>query len=295
MITVIDRTLSILKSPSSPEALRRLADAILRSGADVLELSEENYRILSTEKPDGRFLLRLERGSSPASFPGVKRFVSTGSAAGNVALSEEYIVKDVALLLSGAVPPVLRPVRLSLSTPTLDCHPGTLFSAIRETFLGHVEFAPHGDSGVATSLSAEWALSDGNMPVTTVAGVGGYASLSDLTVFLRSIRRRRPADRKRPLPFVRAPQFPQDVRLHGEQVFALVAQDLARGRQPHAPARALEKLYAETPFQIRDLLRDVRLGHPAHRGDFREIAHGGRRAEKFQASFDHVAPQKRVL
>ena len=34
------------------------------------------------------------------------------------------------------------------------------------------------------------------MPVTTVSGVGGYASLSDLTVFLRSIRRRRPAEKQ---------------------------------------------------------------------------------------------------
>ena len=70
MITVIDRTLSVLRNPSSPAALSRLADAILASGADVLEISEENYRILSQEKTDGRFLLRLERGSSPASFPG---------------------------------------------------------------------------------------------------------------------------------------------------------------------------------------------------------------------------------
>ena len=196
MITVIDRTLSVLKDPSSPSALRRLADAIFASGADVIEISESNYRILSQENPDGRSLLRLERGSSPASFPGVKRFVSTGSAAGNVVMSEEYIVNGLDLLLSGAVPAVLRPVRLSLSTPALDCSPVTLFSAIRSTFLGHIEFAPHGDSGIATSLCAEWALTDGNMPVTTVSGVGGYASLSDLTVFLRSIRRRRPAEKQ---------------------------------------------------------------------------------------------------
>ena len=196
MITVIDRTLSVLKDPSSPSALRRLADAIFASGADVIEISESNYRILSQENPDGRYLLRLERGSSPASFPGVKRFVSTGSAAGNVVMSEEYIVNGLDLLLSGAVPAVLRPVRLSLSTPALDCNPVTLFSAIRNTFLGHIEFAPHGDSGIATSLCAEWALSDGNMPVTTVSGVGGYASLTDLTVFLRSIRRRRPAEKQ---------------------------------------------------------------------------------------------------
>ncbi len=196
MITVIDRTLSVLKDPSSPSALRRLADAIFASGADVIEISESNCRILSQENPDGRYLLRLERGSSPASFPGVKRFVSTGSAAGNVVMSEEYIVNGLDLLLSGAVPAVLRPVRLSLSTPALDCSPVTLFSAIRSTFLGHIEFAPHGDSGIATSLCAEWALTDGNMPVTTVSGVGGYASLSDLTVFLRSIRRRRPAEKQ---------------------------------------------------------------------------------------------------
>ncbi|MBR6053029.1 MAG: hypothetical protein IKP55_04530 [Clostridia bacterium] len=196
MITVIDRTLSVLKDPSSPSALRRLADAIFASGADVIEISESNYRILSQENPDGRYLLRLERGSSPASFPGVKRFVSTGSAAGNVVMSEEYIVNGLDLLLSGAVPAVLRPVRLSLSTPALDCSPVTLFSAIRSTFLCHIEFAPHGDSGIATSLCAEWALTDGNMPVTTVSGVGGYASLSDLTVFLRSIRRRRPAEKQ---------------------------------------------------------------------------------------------------
>jgi len=198
MITVIDRTLSILKNPSSPSALRRFVDALFAAGADVIELSEENYRILSGENPEGRFLLRLERGSSPASFPGIKRFVSTGSAAGNVVMSEEYIVKNPDLLLSGTVPAVLRPVRLSFSTPLLDCNPGVFFSAIRNTFLGHIEFAPHGDTGVATSLSAEWALSDGNMPVTTVGGVGGYASLTDLTVFLRSIRRRRPAETQLP-------------------------------------------------------------------------------------------------
>lgn len=258
MITVIDRTLSVLRAPSSPEALRRLADAILRSGADVLELSEENYRILSTEKPDGRFLLRLERGSTPASFPGVKRFVSTGSAAGNVALSEEYIVKDVALLLSGAVPPVLRPVRLSLSTPTLDCHPGTLFSAIRETFLGHVEFAPHGDSGVATSLCAEWALSDGNLPVTTVRGVGGYASLSDLTVFLRSIRRRRPAE---------TPVSPEELLARFKEAFP--GEPIPESEMKVSPSSSihilkfrLEQLgFGASPDKLKSLSSKIRAGH----------------------------------
>ena len=258
MITVIDRTLSILKSPSSPEALRRLADAILRSGADVLELSEENYRILSTEKPDGRFLLRLERGSSPASFPGVKRFVSTGSAAGNVALSEEYIVKDVALLLSGAVPPVLRPVRLSLSTPTLDCHPGTLFSAIRETFLGHVEFAPHGDSGVATSLCAEWALSDGNLPVTTVAGVGGYASLSDLTVFLRSIRRRRPAE----TPFPAEELLVRLSEAFPDEPIPETEMKVSPSSSIHILKFRLEQLgFGGSPAKLKSLSSRIRAGH----------------------------------
>lgn len=258
MITVIDRTLSILKSPSSPEALRRLADAILRSGADVLELSEENYRILSTEKPDGRFLLRLERGSSPASFPGVKRFVSTGSAAGNVALSEEYIVKDVALLLSGAVPPVLRPVRLSLSTPTLDCHPGTLFSAIRETFLGHVEFAPHGDSGVAASLCAEWALSDGNLPVTTVAGVGGYASLSDLTVFLRSIRRRRPAE----TPFPAEELLARLSEAFPDEPIPETEMKVSPSSSIHILKFRLEQLgFGGSPAKLKSLSSRIRAGH----------------------------------
>ena len=258
MITVIDRTLSILGNPSSPAALRRLADAIFRSGADVLELSEDNYRILSGEIPDGRFLLRLERGSSPASFPGVKRFVSAGSAAGNVVMSEEYIVKNPDLLLSGAVPSVLRPVRLSLSTPSLDCDPGLLFSAIRNTFQGHIEFAPHGDAGVATSLCAEWALSDGNMPITTVSGVGGYASLTDLTVFLRSIRRRRPAEEQMPTP-----------ELLARLAEAFPAENVSRIEMKVSPSSSihilkfrLEQLgFGETPEKLKTLSSRIRSGH----------------------------------
>ncbi|MBR4336307.1 MAG: hypothetical protein IKP74_07625 [Clostridia bacterium] len=258
MITVIDRTLSILKAPSSPEALRRLADAIFQSGADVLELSEDNYRILSTEKPDGRFLLRLERGSSPASFPGVKRFVSTGSAAGNVVLSEEYIVKDASLILSGAVPPVLRPVRLSLSTPTLDCHPGTLFSAIRNTFLGHVEFAPHGDSGIATSLCAEWALSDGNLPVTTVSGIGGYASLSDLTVFLRSIRRRRPAE----TPFPAEELLARLSEAFPDEPIPASEMKVSPSSSIHILKFRLEQLgFGGSPAKLKSLSSRIRAGH----------------------------------
>ena len=259
MITVIDRTLSVLKNPSSPAALKRLADAILASGADVLELSEENYRILSQEKTDGRrCLLRLERGSTPAGFPGVKRFVSTGSASGNVVMSEEYIVKNLDLLLSGAVPAVLRPVRLSLSTPEVDCSPATLFSVIRETFLGHIEFAPHGDSGVATSLCAEWALTDGNMPVTTVAGVGGYASLSDLTVFLRSIRRRRPAEEQ--LSDVELLErlreaFPNETVEHAEM-------KVSPSSSIHILKFRLEQLgFGGSPAKLKTLSSKIRAGH----------------------------------
>ena len=259
MITVIDRTLSVLKNPSSPAALKRLADAILASGADVLELSEENYRILSQEKTDGRrYLLRLERGSTPAGFPGVKRFVSTGSASGNVVMSEEYIVKNLDLLLSGAVPAVLRPVRLSLSTPEVDCSPATLFSVIRETFLGHIEFAPHGDSGVATSLCAEWALTDGNMPVTTVAGVGGYASLSDLTVFLRSIRRRRPAEEQLSdaelLERLRE-AFPNETVVHAEM-------KVSPSSSIHILKFRLEQLgFGGSPAKLKTLSSKIRAGH----------------------------------
>ena len=258
MITVIDRTLSILEGPSSPSALCRLADAIYSSGADVLELSEDNYRILSGAIPDGRFLLRLNRGSSPASFPGIKRFVSTGSAAGNVVMSEEYIVKDPELLLSGAVPAVLRPVRLSLSTPTLDCSPALLFSAIRDTFLGHIEFAPHGDPGVATSLSAEWALSDGNMPVTAVGGVGGYASLPDLTVFLRSIRRRRPAEAQLPTEELYArlsEAFPN-------QPIAATEMKVSPSSSIHILKFKLEQLgFGASPAKLKSLSSRIRAGH----------------------------------
>ena len=258
MITVIDRTLSVLRNPSSPAALSRLADAILASGADVLEICEENYRILSQEKTDGRFLLRLERGSSPASFPGIKRFVSTGSAAGNVVMSEEYIVKNLDLLLSGTVPAVLRPVRLSLSTPTLDCSPALLFSAIRKTFLGHIEFAPHGDSGVATSLCAEWALTDGNMPVTTVSGVGGYASISDLTVFLRSIRRRRPAEEQLPAQELLArlsEAFPQENVARAEM-------KVSPSSSIHILKFRLEQLgFGNSPAKLKTLSSKIRAGH----------------------------------
>ena len=258
MITVIDRTLSILSHPSSPAALRRLADAIFASGADVLELSEENYRILSGENPDGRFLLRLERGSSPASFPGIKRFVSTGSASGNVVMSEEYIVKDPDLLLSGAVPAVLRPVRLSFSTPALDCNPGRLFAAIRNTFLGHIEFAPYGDSGVATSLCAEWALSDGNMPVTTVFGVGGYASLTDLTVFLRSIRRRRPAEAQLSEGKLRD----RFVEAFPDAQFARPEMKVSPSSSIHLLKFRLEQLgFGDTPAKLKSLSSRIRSGH----------------------------------
>ena len=168
-----------------------------------------------------------------------------------------YIV-TLDLLLSGTVPAVLRPVRLSLSTPTLDCSPALLFSAIRKTFLGHIEFAPHGDSGVATSLCAEWALTDGNMPVTTVSGVGGYASLSDLTVFLRSIRRRRPAEEQLPAQELLArlsEAFPQENVARAEM-------KVSPSSSIHILKFRLEQLgFGNSPAKLKTLSSKIRAGH----------------------------------
>ena len=192
MISVIDRTLSIVSGAKDPGALRRFAEGLFEIGADVLELSEENYAAFAGDFPAGNYTVRLSAGSSPASFPGIKRFVSSGSVSRNVVMSEEYYIRDVGMLLSGAIPPVLRPIRLSLSTPPRDFDVGRVYGALRETFLGFVEFSPYGDPGVATSLASEWILYGGNSVVTTLGGTGGFASLEEMMVFLRSVRRRRP-------------------------------------------------------------------------------------------------------
>ena len=191
MISVIDRTLSVLRDPKGKEELKRFAERLFSMGADVLELSEENYAALGGDLPAGNYVIRLRAGSSPASFPGIKRFVASGTVSRNVVMSEEYYVRELGTLLSHEIPPVLRPVRLSLATPALDFDVPRHFDAIRNTFLGHVEFSPCGDPGVATSLSHEWILFGGHSIVTTLGGVGGYASFEEVQFFLRSIRRRR--------------------------------------------------------------------------------------------------------
>ena len=66
-----------------------------------------------------------------------------------------------------------------------------MFRRYRESFLGFIELEPTGGVREATSLAAEWMVAGGSCAVGTVGGVGGFADVCELTVFLQTARRRR--------------------------------------------------------------------------------------------------------
>ncbi len=197
MISVIDRTLSTVNVNGDTEAVRAFISELFSAGVNVVELSEELYLRLDRKLPPrGKYILRLGKSADAEKYPEIHRFVAGGAAIGNVMVSEEYFIREGDALLSGGAVPLLRPIRLCLMAENSILDPQPLFAILRETFIGHIEFSPRGETGVTTMLAAEWILGDGSCVVVSLDGVGGYASLEDLLGFLCAVRRRRPvADR----------------------------------------------------------------------------------------------------
>ncbi len=191
MISVIDRTLSVVNVTGEPEAVRAFIAELFAVGVNIVELSEELYLRLDRKLPRGKYILRLGRSIDAGRYPEIHRFVASGVAVTNVTTSEDYFVREGDSILEGMTAPILRPIRLCLKAEPEMTDPQTIFSSLRETFLGHIEFSPRGVTGVATMLTAEWILGDGNCAVVTLGGIGGYASLEDVLGFLAAIRRRR--------------------------------------------------------------------------------------------------------
>ncbi len=194
MISVIDRTLSTVKVTGNSDAVRAFISGLFSAGVNIVELSEEVFLSLDRRLPaGGKYILRLSRSIDAERYPEIHRFVAGGAAIGNVTMSEDYFVREGDPILTGTASPLLRPIRLCLIVDGDMPDPQPTFLALRDTFLGYIEFSPRSSVGMATTLAAEWVLGDGNSVVATLGGVGGYASLEELIGFLRAVRRRRPA------------------------------------------------------------------------------------------------------
>ncbi len=194
MIAIIDRTLSCVNPVGTADELRDLMTSMFACGVNILEITEEMYHRLAGELPSaGKYILRLSHVEDAGKYPGVHRFVATGTTIGNMTFSEEYFFRAEDLTGEFVLSPHLRPVRLNVRVRAGGEDQETVFACLHRNYIGHIECSPQGDPGVATALACEWLTSGGNTVVTTQNAIGGYASFEETVRYLNVVRRRRPA------------------------------------------------------------------------------------------------------
>ena len=166
MIRIIDRTLSCLDGPPTPDrpALLRFLSLLTELDPGAIELSETMYRLLSPLPAYQSYVLRLSKAADAAKYPNIEDFVCPKEGAEDNDCQKLRIAG-----MSGAI---------------LGDHQ-QMFKRLKHR---SVEFCPTNRLHCATALAAEWAMSgagaDGGV-VTAFGGLGGFAATEELIMILR--------------------------------------------------------------------------------------------------------------
>lgn len=193
MIRITDMTISCLEDyEPSQEQLCSLFELLLATGVDRIELPAQVYGLLRPARPE-RITLRLDHPDEAALYPGISRFVCrrTGVQPNENVFTEVQLNdrKEISFLSRLGEAHNLRVVGLD----DLLCYEyETAFKNLKKQGKGRLEFCPEDDYSCATAAAVEWVISGGVDIVTTFGGIGGKASLEEVLLALRVIKRYKP-------------------------------------------------------------------------------------------------------
>ncbi len=194
MIRITDMTLSAVAAFNpSPEQLKMLFELLLSLGSDFIEMPAAVYDIIKPAAPD-KLVLRVSTPSDAAFYPEVNRFVcrKSGFASSRAMTFEIQMndVKEISFLVQDELPEHVRLVGLD---DILNHDFVRAFAAIQKRVKGKIEFCPENSSYCATAAAIEWISSGGTDIVATFGGIDGKASLEEVLLALRVVKRHKPS------------------------------------------------------------------------------------------------------
>lgn len=194
MNRIIDITLSCLDNyDPTEEQLKELIRLLLSVGADCLEISPETYHRMSDFKPDGKFILRIKSAEDASLYSEFKRFICRKSGIStDYSIVSEYQVNDVREINFLSQQGRLENIRITGLDDIMLHDYAKDFSNIKSKIKGHIELCPENRYNCATAVAVEWILSGGSDVVVSFSGLNDKASLEEVTMALRIIKRFKP-------------------------------------------------------------------------------------------------------
>lgn len=192
MIRITDMTISCLTGYSpSRDQLARLIDLLLSTGVDAVEMPAEVY---DEVKPDPfNILLRIHSPDDAVRYPEINRFICRSPGVRTdpkVTLEiQRNDVREVNLIHRFDVGANVRLTGLD----DIFCHDfRVVFENITNHFSGILEFCPENSFHCATAAAVEWIENGGTHIVASFSGLTGKASLEEVLLALRVVRRNKP-------------------------------------------------------------------------------------------------------
>lgn len=191
MIRLTDMTVSCLDAydPSSGQ-IQALIGYLIEAGVDTIELTTNALHKLGTPDPQGKYILRIRQPDEALSYPEFSRFICRrGGWKPSSGIVSEIQANDIREINFLSQYGVLENIRIVGFDDVL-CHNfERVFESVKKQVRGRIEFCPEDSLFCATALAVEWALSGGTDIVASFGGIGGKASLEEVMVALRVVKR----------------------------------------------------------------------------------------------------------
>jgi len=195
MIHITDRTLSLLDDmPVNIPALAGFLKLLIQCEPDAIELSGKMYDLLSPLPDYPAYMVRIDRIEDTARYPRANGFVCHGFQANSgrnvtceILLNDMRDLNDIACCFKDC-----GKIRVQGLDDILTGDYLNIFSSLRESFSGGIEFCPADSCHFATALTAEWLANGGSYVVTSFAGMGGFAATEEVIMILKLAWLRKP-------------------------------------------------------------------------------------------------------
>lgn len=191
MTRLTDMTVSCLDAYElSSGQLQTLIGYLIEAGIDTIELTTDALRKLGTPDPNGKYILRIRQPDEALSYPAFDRFICRrGGWKALPNIVSEIQANDIREINFLSQYGVLENIRIVGFDDVLCHNYERVFQSVKKKVRGRIEFCPENSLFCATALAVEWTMCGGTDIVTSFGGIGGKASLEEVMVALRVIKR----------------------------------------------------------------------------------------------------------
>jgi len=189
MTHITDRTLSLLDDMSyDVSVLARFLELLIQTEPDAIEISQKMFNLLPSLPDYPGYLLRINQIEDVAEYSGIAGFVCHGAQADSgdkviceILLDDMRDLNALADCFKGC-----GKIRVQGLDDIITGDYLNVFSRLRKSFSGEIEFCPDNRYNFATALAAEWLTNGGgNSVATSFGGIGGFAATEEVIMILK--------------------------------------------------------------------------------------------------------------